>query len=153
MEGRKSIVQNRQARHEYFIEESIECGIVLSGTEVKSIRGGKVNLKDSHALIRNGEIFICGMHISPYEQGNIYNKDPLRERKLLLHKKEISRLSDQTQQKGLTLIPLELYFSNGKVKLDLAIAKGKKLYDKRDSSAQRETAREVDRRLKESFRD
>jgi len=151
--SRKIIAENRKAYHEFFIEEKIECGIVLAGTEVKSLRAGTVNFRDSYAEIRNGECFLCGMHISPYEKGNIFNKDPLRDRKLLLHKSEINRLLGVVKQKGLTLTPLELYFSNGKVKLLLGVAKGKKLYDKRDSIAAKDTAREIDRRLKESFRE
>lgn len=151
--GKMVISQNKKAYHDYFIDEVIECGLVLSGTEIKSIRGGKVNLKESYAVIRNGEAFICGMHISPYEQGNIYNKDPLRDRKLLLHRREIHRLLGMIQQKGLTLVPTEIYLLNGKAKLGLAVARGKKLYDKRDAMAAKETAREIDRRLKESFRE
>ena len=150
-EGKKSIANNRKAYHDYFIEETIECGIVLAGTEVKSLRGGRVNLKDAYANIRDGEIFLCAMHISPYEFGNIFNKDPLRDRKLLLHKREIMKLLGYVKQKGLTLVPLELYFSRGKVKVLLGVARGKKLYDKRDSLAKKETAREIDRRLKASF--
>jgi SsrA-binding protein len=152
-ENIKIIAQNRKAYHEYFIDDKIECGIVLAGTEVKSLRKGAVNFRDSYAEIRNGECFLCGMHISPYEQGNIFNKDPLRDRKLLLHKSEINRLLGFVKQKGLTLVPLELYFSKGKVKLLLGVARGKKLYDKRDSIAAKDTAREIDRRLKESFRE
>jgi SsrA-binding protein len=152
-ESIKIIAQNRKAYHEYFIDDKIECGIVLAGTEVKSLRKGAVNFRDSYAEIRNGECFLCGMHISPYEQGNIFNKDPLRDRKLLLHKSEINRLLGFVKQKGLTLVPLELYFSKGKVKLLLGVARGKKLYDKRDSIAAKDTAREIDRRLKESFRE
>lgn len=151
--GKMVISQNKKAYHDYFIEEVMECGIVLSGTEIKSIRGGKVNLKEAYAVIRNGEAFICGMHISPYEQGNIYNKDPLRDRKLLLHRREIYRLLGLIQQKGLTLVPTEIYLLNGRAKLGLAVARGKKLYDKRDAMAAKETAREIDRRLKESFRE
>ncbi len=152
-ENIKIIAQNRKAYHEYFIDDKIECGIVLAGTEVKSLRKGAVNFRDSYAEIRNGECFLCGMHISPYEQGNIFNKDPLRDRKLLLHKSEINRLLGFVKQKGLTLVPLELYFSKGRVKLLLGVARGKKLYDKRDSIAAKDTAREIDRRLKESFRE
>ncbi len=148
----KVVAQNKKARHDYFIEQTIETGIVLSGTEVKSIRQGRVNLKDCYASIENGEVFLNGMHISPYEQGNIFNKDPLRDRKLLLHKAEIRRLIGYTQQQGLTLVPLQLYFRKGKVKVELAIAKGKKLYDKRDDIAARDAKREIDRRLKENNR-
>lgn len=149
----KVVAQNRKARHDYFIEQTLEAGIVLSGTEVKSIRQGKVNLKDSYAYIdKNGEVILSGMHISPYEQGNIFNKDPLRDRKLLLHRHEINRLIGYTQQKGLTLVPVQLYFKKGKVKLELGVARGKKLYDKRQDMAERDAKREIDRRLKESIR-
>lgn len=151
-EGKKTIAQNKKAFHDFFIEETMECGIVLAGTEVKSLRGGKLNLRDSYAVIKDGEVFLCGMHISPYEQGNIFNKDPLRDRKLLLHKREINRLIGFIQQKGLTLVPVEVYFARGKVKVALGVARGKKLYDKRDAIAAKETTREIDRRLKESFR-
>ena len=151
--GRKLIASNKKAYHDYFIEERYECGIELAGTEVKSLRAGKVNLRESYAVIRNGEVFLCGMHISPYEQGNRFNRDPLRDRRLLLHKREIMRLLGYVQQKGLTLVPTELYFSNGRVKAELGVARGKKLFDKRDAIAEKETAREIDRRLKESFRE
>ena len=147
----KVVAQNKKARHDYFIEMTLEAGIVLSGTEVKSIRLGKVNLKDSYATIDNGEVILSGMHISPYEQGNIFNKEPMRERKLLLHRFEINKLIGLTQQKGLTLVPLQLYFKHGKVKIELGVAKGKKLYDKRDDIAERDAKREIDRRLKESL--
>jgi SsrA-binding protein len=151
-EGRKIVAQNKKARHEFFIEQVLEAGIVLSGTEVKSIRQGKVNLKDSYASIDNGEVIVNGMHISPYEQGNISNKDPMRNRKLLLHKAEINKLIGLTQQKGLALVPLQLYFKKGKVKIEIAVAKGKKLYDKRDDLAERDAKREIDRRMKENFK-
>ncbi len=151
-EGIKVVAQNKKARHDYFIEQTMEAGIVLSGTEVKSIRQGKVNLKDSYAMIEGGEVILNGMHISPYEQGNIFNKDPLRDRKLLLHKSEINRLIGYTQQKGLSLVPLQLYFKRGIVKLELGIAKGKKLYDKRDDMAERDAKREIDRKMKEQYR-
>lgn len=151
-EEKRVVAQNRKARHDYFIEQTIEAGIVFSGTEVKSIRAGKVSLKDSYANVKNGEVFIYGMHISPYEQGNIFNKDPLRDRKLLLHRAEINKLIGYIQQKGMTLVPLEVYFKNGKVKIELGIAKGKKLYDKREDIAKRDALREIDRRLKENFR-
>lgn len=128
----KLIAKNPNARHNYTIEETIETGIVLSGTEIKSIRAGKVNLKDSYAGIKNGEVYVYSMHISPYEQGNIFNKDPLRDRKLLLNKREIFRLSGLINQKGYTLVPISLYFKNNIVKLELGIGKGKKLYDKRE---------------------
>lgn len=151
--GKLSIAQNKKAYHDYFIDEVLECGIVLSGTEIKSVRAGKVNLKESYAQIKNGEAWISGMHISPYEQGNIYNKDPLRDRKLLLHRSEIDKLLGMIKQKGLTLIPTEIYIKNGRAKLGLAVARGKKLYDKREATAAKETAREIDRRLKETFRE
>lgn len=151
-EAFKVVVQNKKARHDYFIEETIECGIVLSGTEVKSIRQGKLNLKESYASIVDGEVILSGMHISPYEQGNIYNKDPLRDRKLLLHRSEINRLIGITQQKGLTLVPVQAYLKHGRVKIELGIARGKKLYDKRDDIAERDAKREIDRKLKEQFR-
>lgn len=148
----KVAAQNKKARHDYFIEQTLEAGIVLSGTEVKSIRQGKVNLKDSYATIKDGEVILNGMHISPYEQGNIFNKDPLRDRKLLLHRYEINKLIGTIQQKGLSLVPLQVYFKRGKVKVELGIAKGKKLYDKRDDIAERDAKREIDRKLKESLR-
>ena len=128
----KNIAKNPVARHNYIITDTIEAGIVLTGTEIKSIRNGKVNLKDSYAGIKNGEAYIYSMHISPYEQGNIFNKDPLRDRKLLLNKREIFRLSGLINQKGYTLVPISLYFKNSIVKLELGIGKGKKLYDKRE---------------------
>lgn len=149
----KVVAQNKKARHEYFIEQTLETGIVLSGTEVKSIRQGKVNFKDSYATVENGEVILSGLHISPYEQGNIFNKDPLRDRKLLLHKYEIRKLIGYIQQKGLTLVPLQLYFKHGRVKLELGVARGKKLHDKRDDMAERDAKREIDRKLKESFRE
>jgi SsrA-binding protein len=148
-EGVKVIAQNKKARHEFFVEQTLETGIVLSGTEVKSVRQGKVNLKDSYASIDNGEVYLKGMHISPYEQGNIFNKDPLRDRKLLLHRYEINRLIGYTQQKGMALVPIQMYFKNGKVKVELGIAKGIKLYDKREDMAERDAKRVIDRRLKE----
>ncbi|NEZ47117.1 SsrA-binding protein SmpB [Clostridium niameyense] len=150
--GTKSLAENRKARHDYFIEEKYEAGIELVGTEVKSIRAGKANLKDSYGEIRNGEIFIRNMHISPYEQGNIFNKDPLRDRKLLLHKAEISKLLGFTTQKGYTLIPLSLYLKNGRVKVCLAVAKGKKNYDKRDALIEKAAKREIERQVKERMR-
>jgi SsrA-binding protein len=145
----KTLAENRKARHDYFIEESMEAGIELVGTEVKSIRAGKCNLKDSYAEIRNGEIFICNMHISPYEQGNIFNKDPLRNRKLLLHKNEIIKLQQYTAQQGYTLVPMSLYLKYGRVKVNLAVAKGKKNYDKRDTMLERAAKRDIDRQMKE----
>ncbi|MBV7273178.1 SsrA-binding protein SmpB [Clostridium thailandense] len=145
----KTLAENRKARHDYFIEESMEAGIELVGTEVKSIRAGKANLKDSYAEIRNGEIFVCNMHISPYEKGNIFNRDPLRARRLLLHKKEISRLLGYTTQQGYTLIPLSLYLKSGRIKVNLAVAKGKKNYDKRDAMLEKAAKRDIDRQMKE----
>jgi len=133
----KLIVQNRKARHEYFIEDVYEAGIVLSGTEVKSIRAGKVNFLDSYVHIKDNEAYIAGMHISPYEKGNIFNKDPLRERKLLLNKREIRKLHQSATQQGYTIIPLDLHFDRSYVKMNIAIAKGKKLYDKRESDAKK----------------
>ena len=148
----KIIAQNKKARHDYFVEETYEAGISLSGTEVKSVRGGNVTLKDSYATVRDGEIFVLGMHISPYEQGNIFNKDPLRERKLLLHKGEIRRLYASVREQGYSLIPLDLHWIGSCVKLSLGLCKGKKLYDKRDSAAQRDAARNMDRAIKEQGR-
>ncbi len=147
--GTKQIADNRKARHDYFVLESIECGIELVGTEVKSIRNGGVNLKDSWCSIDNGEMWVKGMHISPYEQGNIFNRDPLRVRRLLLHKREIMRLLGKVKQEGLTLIPLSLYFKDSRVKLELGLCKGKKLYDKREDMANKAAAREIERTLKE----
>lgn len=145
----RMLAENRKARHDFFIEEVYETGIELIGTEVKSIRMGKVNLKESYAEIRNGELFIVGMHISPYEMGNIYNRDPLRARKLLLHKAEIEKLSQMSSAEGFTLIPLSLYLKNGRVKMAIAVAKGKKNYDKRDSLLEKAHKRDVAREMKE----
>ncbi|HNZ82054.1 MAG TPA: SsrA-binding protein SmpB [Sedimentibacter sp.] len=139
----KIVAKNKQAYHEYFIEEKYEAGLVLAGTEVKSIRQGKVNLKDSYVSIKNGEAFVYNMHISPYEKGNIYNTDPLRIRKLLLNKREIRKLNGMTTLKGYSLIPLSLYLKNGLVKMELALAKGKKLYDKRQDLAKKDADRRV----------
>lgn len=150
--GVKPIAQNRKARHDYFIEDTYECGIELVGTEVKSIRGGKVNLKDSYARVKNGEVFVIGMHVSPYEMGNIFNRDPFRDRRLLLHKSEIRKLQAATMQDGFALVPLSLYFRDGRVKLELAIARGKKLYDKRASTAERDAKRNMDRALRDANR-
>ena len=148
----KSLAENRKARHDYFLIEGFEAGIELVGTEVKSIRNGRANLKDSYAEIRNGEVFIRNMNISHYEQGNIYNKDPIRDRKLLLHKSEILKLIGFTAQDGYTLIPVSLYLKNSRVKVHIAVAKGKKNYDKRDTmlenAAKRDIAREYKERLK-----
>ncbi|MBE6886919.1 MAG: SsrA-binding protein SmpB [Oscillospiraceae bacterium] len=144
-----SITVNRQARHEYFVLETYECGIELFGTEIKSIRNGSVNLKESWADIQNGEVFVYGMHISPYEKGNIFNRDPFRVRKLLLHKKEINKLLGKIKQDGLTLIPLSLYYKGQRVKLELGLCKGKKLYDKREDIAKRDAKRNMDRAMKD----
>ena len=146
---KKVVAQNRRARHEYFIEETYECGIALAGTEVKSIRLGKANLADSYAMIRNGEVFLCNMHVTPYEEGNVFNKDPLRDRKLLLHKREIMKLLGYVQQKGLSLVPLQIYFSGNKLKVELAVARGKKLYDKRDTEAKRQAERTMERAMRD----
>ena len=146
--GKKTIAQNRKAYHDYFIEEQYECGIALFGTEVKSIRLGKVNLKESWAQIRHGEIWVEGMHISPYEQGNIFNRDPLRDKKLLLHKSEIRKLDSMVMRQGYTLVPLELYFRDGRVKVLLGLCRGKQLHDKRDSIAKRDSDREIQRALR-----
>ena len=143
--GIKPIAQNRKARHDYFIEDTYECGIELVGTEVKSLRGGSCNLKDSFCRVRNGGVFATGLHISPYEKGNIYNKDPFRERRLLLHKAEIRKLSQLVSLDGMSLVPLSLYFKDGRVKLELAVAKGKKLYDKRATIAERDAKRNLER--------
>lgn len=142
------ISKNPTARHNYTIEDTMETGIVLTGTEIKSIRAGKVNLKDSYAIIKNGEIYVLGMHISPYDHGNIFNKDPLRNRKLLLTKREINRLIGLTKQKGYTLVPMSLYFKGSFVKLELGIGKGKKLYDKREELAKKDAQKAIERRLK-----
>lgn len=146
--GTKTIAKNRKARFDYFIEDTIECGIVLAGTEVKSLRAGKTNMRDCFARVRNGEVFVTGMHISPYEQGNMFNQDPLRERKLLLHKSEIYKLEKETMQEGMSLIPLSLYFKDGRVKVQLGVAKGKKNYDKRHDIAERDVKRDMARAKK-----
>lgn len=147
-ESVKVIAQNKKARHEYFILETYECGIELAGTEVKSIRQGKVNLADSYAGINNGEVWIKGMNVSPFEQGNIFNRDPLRERRLLMHKREILKLSQRVKEDGLSLVPLKVYLKGSLVKIELALVKGKKLYDKRDSIAQRDAKRNMDRAVR-----
>ena len=144
----KSVAQNRKAYHDYFIEDKFEAGIELSGTEVKSIRQGNLNLKDSFCNIKNGEIFLLGMHVSPYEKGNIFNKDPRRTRKLLMHKREILRLGAKAQQDGYAIVPLSVYFKGSRVKVEIGLAKGKKLYDKREAATQRDAKREMDRVMK-----
>ena len=151
-ENFKTIAQNKKAYHEYFVMENFETGIELFGTEVKSIRQGRVNLKDAWCTVEDGEIFVKGMHISPYEQGNIFNKDPIRVRKLLMHKREIMRLFGLVKQQGYSLIPLSLYFKGSRVKLQLGLCKGKKLYDKRDDMAKRDAQRDIERSLKERSR-
>ncbi|RQD70289.1 MAG: SsrA-binding protein SmpB [Tindallia sp. MSAO_Bac2] len=148
-ESIKVIAQNRKARHDYFIEEVYETGIALKGTEVKSIRGGKINLKDGYARVENSEVFLYNVHISPYEQGNIFNTDPLRVRKLLLHKREIRKLIGYVQQKGYSLIPLRVYLKNGLVKVELAVARGKAKYDKRQDIAKRDADRKIQKELRE----
>lgn len=148
-QGNAVIAQNKKAWHEYFVEESYEAGIELFGTEVKSIRAGGVNLKDSFCTIDQGELYVYQMHISPYDHGNIFNRDPLRPKKLLMHKKEILKLFGLVAQKGYTLIPLQLYFKGSHVKVQLGLCRGKKLYDKRDAAAEREANRDIDRRMKE----
>ncbi|WP_028402143.1 SsrA-binding protein SmpB [Ectobacillus panaciterrae] len=145
----KTVAQNKKAYHDYFIEETYEAGIVLQGTEIKSIRAGRVNLKDAYARIQNGEIWIFGMHVSPYEQGNRYNHDPLRTRKLLLHRKEILKLIGYTKETGYTIVPLKIYLQNGFAKMQLGVAKGKKNYDKREDLKKKEAKRDIER----AFRD
>ena len=147
-EGVKIIAKNSKAYHDYFIEEKYEAGIALAGTEVKSIRLGNVNLKDSYCIIKDGQLTVHGMHISPYEKGNIFNKDPRRTRRLLMHKREILRLFGKIKQDGYSLIPLAIYFKGPRVKLELGLARGKKLYDKRDSAAKKDAKREMDRVMK-----
>ena len=147
-EGTKIIVENRKARHDYFVEEVFECGIALYGTEVKSVRKGTVNLKDSYCEIDQGEMFAHGMHISPYEQGNIFNRDPLRPKKLLMHKREIMKLLGLVTRDGYTLVPLSLYYKGSHVKMALGLCKGKKLYDKRDDIAKRTADRVIERTMK-----
>lgn len=149
--SKKIIANNPTARHNYTIEDTIEAGIVLTGTEIKSIRNGKVNLKDSYANIKNGEVFIYGMHISPYEHGNIYNKDPLRTRKLLLTKREINKLIGLIKQKGYSLVPISLYFNGNFLKIELGIGKGKKLYDKREEIAKKDAERRMRQHLSEKY--
>ena len=150
--GTKIISDNRKARHDYFIEETYECGISLAGTEVKSIRAGQVNLKDSYCKVENGELLAIGVRISPYEKGNIFNRDPLRVRRLLMHKREIMKLSAAIQQQGMTLVPLEVYFSGSRVKIAVGLCRGKKLYDKREDAAKRDMQRDIERHMKEQRR-
>lgn len=146
-EATKTVAQNKKAYHEYFVLEKFETGIELFGTEVKSVRQGKVNLKDSWCSIVEGEIFVNAMHISPYEQGNIFNRDPMRVKRLLMHKKEIRQLYAKVKQEGLTIVPLSLYFRNGRAKLEIGLCKGKKLYDKREVAAKKDAERKIERAL------
>lgn len=146
--GTKGIADNRKAFHDYFIEEKFEAGIALFGTEVKSIRDGKINLKDSYVQIKDGEMWLIGTHISPYEQGNRFNKDPMRTRKLLMHKREIIRLYSIVKQEGLTLVPTKCYFHEGKVKVEIGLARGKKNYDKRDVQSEKDAKRDIQRTMK-----
>ena len=148
-EGVKILAQNRRAFHDYFIEEKLEAGIALVGTEVKSLRSGTVNMKDSYCSVKTGELYVLNMHISPYEKGNIFNRDPLRERKLLVHRREILKLSQAVDQKGYSIIPLSIYLKRGKIKMEIALARGKKLYDKRESIAEQDRKRENERFLRE----
>lgn len=151
-ENSRTVAQNKKAYYDYFVLEEYEAGIELFGTEVKSIREGRVNLKDAWCSIDNGEIFVNGMHISPYEQGNIFNRDPLRKKRLLMHKREIHKLYGTVKQQGLTLIPLSVYFKKGKAKIKVGLCKGKKIYDKRDVAAKKEANRSIDREIKERMR-
>lgn len=148
-ENIKIACENRKARHDYFIHETFEAGLELKGTEVKSLRVGKANLKDSYAVIKDGEIFVEHMHVSVYEQGNIFNHDPLRRRKLLMHKKEITKLFSKTREKGFTLIPLKIYFKKGRAKMEIALASGKHNYDKRAALAEKSAKRDIDRAMKD----
>ena len=152
-DGKKIIANNKKAYHDYFVDETMEAGIQLFGTEVKSLRCGGVNLKDSYCSIEDGELFVTGMHISPYEKGNIYNRDPLREKKLLMHKREILRLLGKVGQEGVTLVPLSLYFKGSHVKVELGICRGKKLYDKREDLAKKQANRDIERYTKSKNRD
>ena len=149
--GEKQIAANRKARHEYFVEETYECGLALHGTEVKSMRLGKCNLKDCYAQVVNGEMLVYGMHISPYEKGSYFNTDPLRPKRLLMHKAEIRKCRQQVMEQGLALIPLQVYLKDGRMKLELALCKGKKLYDKRDDMAKRDARRDIERSMKERY--
>lgn len=145
--GIKIVAQNKKAYHDYFVLEKLEAGLELFGTEVKSIRQGKINLKDSWCFVKDGEMFVNGMHISPYEQGNIFNRDPLRTKRLLLHKREIRRLYSQVKQDGLAIVPLSVYFKKGRAKVEIGLCKGKKLYDKREVAAKKDAQRNIDRAL------
>ena len=147
-EAMKLVANNKKAYHDYFIEEKVETGVVLHGTEVKSMRMGKCSIKEAFIRIENGEMFVYGMHVSPYEKGNIFNKDPLRVKKLLLHKMEITKLAGKISEKGYTLVPLQVYFKNGRAKVEIGLAKGKKLYDKRQDIAKKDQKREAEKELK-----
>ncbi len=148
-ETMKLVANNKKAYHDYFIEDKLECGIALHGTEVKSLRMGKCSIKEAFIRIENGEVFVYGMHVSPYEKGNIFNKDPLRTKKLLLHRQEIHKLVGKIKEKGYTLVPLQVYFSKGRAKVEIGLARGKKLYDKREDIAKKDQRREVERAFKE----
>ena len=148
-ESQKLIANNKKAYHDFFIDETYECGIALHGTEVKSMRMGKCSIKEAFVRIEDGEVFVYGMHVSPYEKGNIFNKDPLRVKKLLLHKYEINKLLGKIKEKGYTLVPLQVYFKDGKVKVEIGLARGKKLYDKRQDAANKDARRQIDRAMKE----
>ena len=150
---RRVIAQNKKARHDYFVDETFEAGVELFGTEVKSLRQGRVNLKDSYCSFKDGEIFALGVHISPYEKGNIFNKEPLRPKKLLMHKKEIVRLASKAAEKGFSVIPLSLYFSGSRVKMEIGLCRGKKLYDKREDMARADAKRDMERAYKNDYRD
>ena len=151
-EAQKLIANNKKAYHDYFIDETYEAGIALHGTEVKSMRMGKCSIKESFIRIEDGEVYVYGMHVSPYEKGNIFNKDPLRVKKLLLHRAEINKLQGKIKEKGYTLVPLQVYFSNGRVKTEIGLARGKKLYDKREDIAKKDQKREAEKEFKASFR-
>ena len=150
-EGVKIIAQNKKAYHDYFVDEKYEAGIELFGTEVKSIRLGGINLKDSYCMIEEGEIFAVGVHVSPYEKGNIFNRDPYRVKKLLMHKKEINKLLGQTTQKGFTIVPLSVYFKGSRLKMEIGLCRGKKLYDKRDAAAKKQADRDIERTMKTRY--
>ncbi|MEA4814960.1 MAG: SsrA-binding protein SmpB [Oscillospiraceae bacterium] len=150
--GTKTVANNRKAFHDYFVDEQYEAGIELTGTEVKSVRAGNVSLKDSYCAVKNGELFVHGMHISPYDKGNIFNKDPMRDKRLLMHRREIQKLYALVKQDGYTLVPTSVYFKNSRVKVSVGLCRGKKLYDKRADSAKRDAVREMDRTMKERNR-
>ncbi len=149
LKGVKPVAQNRRARHDYFVEESLECGMELKGTEVKSMRQGRVNLKESYARVNRGEVLVEGMHISPYEQGSVFNADPLRPKRLLLHRSEIRKLQGQVSRQGYTLIPLQVYLKDGRMKLELGVCRGKQLHDKRDDLAERDAMRDIERAMRD----